>query len=107
MLGGGGLFVLWTLFLLLKHPPFSPFLHNYGNQAVQLQAQAMSSLCLNSIPFPPPSSLPRKLTDNSSSLLLDANNHTPSGSLKPIIVNGNPPTFVSAPGRRIIAGLFI
>lgn len=27
-------------------------------------------------------------------------------SLEPIVVNGDPPTFVSAPGRRIIAGLF-
>ncbi|KAF7816166.1 shewanella-like protein phosphatase 1 [Senna tora] len=63
----------------------------------------MASICLNSISFPPPSH-PRKLTETpSSSLLLDANNHITSGALKPIVVNGNPPTFVSAPGRRIVA----
>ncbi|KAI3450285.1 hypothetical protein Pfo_006950 [Paulownia fortunei] len=28
---------------------------------------------------------------------------TSGGSLKPIVVNGDPPTFVSAPGRRIVA----
>uniref|UniRef100_A0A2N9FHI6 Calcineurin-like phosphoesterase domain-containing protein n=1 Tax=Fagus sylvatica TaxID=28930 RepID=A0A2N9FHI6_FAGSY len=41
----------------------------------------MASLCLTPLPPPPPSQ-PRKL---------------------PIVVNGNPPTFVSAPGRRIVA----
>ncbi|XP_054790557.1 shewanella-like protein phosphatase 1 [Prosopis cineraria] len=62
----------------------------------------MASFCLNSVPVPPPH--PRKLTEaSSSSLLLDGNNYTPAGALKPIVVNGNPPTFVSAPGRRIVA----
>ena len=28
-----------------------------------------------------------------------------SSALKPIIIRGDPPTFVSAPGRRIVAGL--
>lgn len=67
----------------------------------------MASLCLNSLPLSP-SSHPRKLNESSvscsSSLLLDNNNnHSTAGSLKPIVVSGNPPTFVSAPGRRIIA----
>ncbi|VFQ71792.1 unnamed protein product [Cuscuta campestris] len=30
-------------------------------------------------------------------------NNGSSGSLRPVVVNGDPPTFVSAPGRRIIA----
>ncbi|KAK7276055.1 hypothetical protein RIF29_17186 [Crotalaria pallida] len=75
----------------------------------------MASLCLNSLSLPP-SSQPRKLTDtslssssssSSSSLLIDNNNnnniHSTPGALKPIVVNGDPPTFVSAPGRRILA----
>ncbi|XP_028768911.1 shewanella-like protein phosphatase 1 isoform X1 [Neltuma alba] len=66
----------------------------------------MASFCLNSVPLPPPSH-PRKLTEtsssSSSSLLLDGQNYTPAGALKPIVVRGNPPTFVSAPGRRIVA----
>nr|GMD69230.1 shewanella-like protein phosphatase 1 [Ipomoea batatas] len=44
-------------------------------------------------------SLPRKPVD---SLALYSGNGS-LGSLKPIVVNGDPPTFVSAPGRRIIA----
>ncbi|KAH7849236.1 hypothetical protein Vadar_015004 [Vaccinium darrowii] len=41
-----------------------------------------------------PPSQPRKLADSSSSF-------TPfNAGLKPIVVCGNPPTFVSAPGRR-------
>ncbi|MED6110800.1 Glycosylated integral ER membrane protein [Stylosanthes scabra] len=58
----------------------------------------MTSLCLmNSLPLPPSSS--------SSSLVLHSNNsHSASPhSLKPILVSGDPPTFVSAPGRRILA----
>ena len=67
----------------------------------------MASLCLNSLPVPP-SSLPRKPTETSlssyPSLLLHNNNNNLS-DLKPIVVSGDPPTFVSAPGRRILAGL--
>ncbi|KAI9118538.1 hypothetical protein K1719_010870 [Acacia pycnantha] len=68
----------------------------------------MASFCLNSVPLPRPSQ-PRKLTEttssssSSSSLLVDGHNYTPAGTLKPIVVRGNPPTFVSAPGRRIVA----
>ncbi|XP_027369002.1 shewanella-like protein phosphatase 1 isoform X1 [Abrus precatorius] len=65
----------------------------------------MASLCINSSPFPPPSH-PRKLTETSlsSSLLLhNNNNHSLGSSLKPIVVSGDPPSFVSAPGRRILA----
>ncbi|XP_061365645.1 shewanella-like protein phosphatase 1 isoform X2 [Gastrolobium bilobum] len=67
----------------------------------------MASLCLNSLPVPP-SSHPRKLTEtslsSSSSLLLDNNNdHSTASAFKPIVVSGDPPTFVSAPGRRILA----
>ncbi|KAK3015667.1 hypothetical protein RJ639_007504 [Escallonia herrerae] len=54
----------------------------------------MASLSLNSLSVQPPSH-PRKLVDTLSS--------THSGGLKPIVVCGNPPTFVSAPGRRIVA----
>ncbi|KAM3373931.1 hypothetical protein BC332_17439 [Capsicum chinense] len=53
----------------------------------------MASLSLTcSLPLQPPSS--RKLVES-----------TPShcSCLKPIVVNGDPPTFVSAPGRRIVA----
>ncbi|KAH7836645.1 hypothetical protein Vadar_003851 [Vaccinium darrowii] len=56
----------------------------------------MASLSLNSFPLQPPSQ-PRRLADSSSSF-------TPfNAGLKPIVVCGNPPTFVSAPGRRIVA----
>ncbi|PPS13234.1 hypothetical protein GOBAR_AA07436 [Gossypium barbadense] len=55
----------------------------------------MVSLCLNSLPLPPPSSCPKKLTETSSSF----SNGSIGTALKPIVVNGNPPTFVSAPGR--------
>ncbi|MFQ6671169.1 hypothetical protein Gotur_035782 [Gossypium turneri] len=58
----------------------------------------MVSLCLNSLPLPP-SSCPQKLTETSSSF----SNGSIGTALKPIVVNGNPPTFVSAPGRRIVA----
>ncbi|PSS09522.1 Shewanella-like protein phosphatase [Actinidia chinensis var. chinensis] len=55
----------------------------------------MAFLSLNSLPLQPPSQ-PRKLTETSSFSPL-------SNGLKPIVVYGNPPTFVSAPGHRIIA----
>ncbi|MBA0844499.1 hypothetical protein Goarm_001593 [Gossypium armourianum] len=58
----------------------------------------MVSLCLNSLPLPP-SSCPQKLTETSSSF----SNGSIGTALKPIVVSGNPPTFVSAPGRRIVA----
>ncbi|CAL5353207.1 unnamed protein product [Camellia sinensis] len=62
--------------------------------------QSMASMSLNSLPIQPPSH-PRKLTDPSSS----SSSLAPhiGGALKPILVCGNPPTFVSAPGRRIVA----
>ncbi|XP_020207571.1 shewanella-like protein phosphatase 1 [Cajanus cajan] len=67
----------------------------------------MASLCLNSLPVPP-SSHPRKPTEtslssfsSSSSFILDNNNN--HSTLKSIVVSGDPPTFVSAPGRRILA----
>ena len=64
----------------------------------------MASLCLTPLPPPPPSQ-PRKLLEPNYS---SSSSSSPSSSLnlKPIVVNGNPPTFVSAPGRRIVAGLF-
>lgn len=56
----------------------------------------MASLSMNSLPHPLPSSSQprRKLMTTAQGL---------GTSLKPIIVHGNPPTFVSAPGRRIVA----
>lgn len=57
---------------------------------------AMASLCLTPLPPPPPSQ-PRKLLEPNSS------SSSSSLNLKPIVVNGNPPTFVSAPDRRIVA----
>lgn len=79
----------------------------------------MASLCMNSSLPLSPSSHPRNLTQtslssssSSSSLFVDNdnNNHHNSlrttSTLKPIVVSGNPPTFVSAPGRTILAGLF-
>ncbi|KAF9598183.1 hypothetical protein IFM89_025800 [Coptis chinensis] len=53
----------------------------------------MASFSFNSLPLPPPSQ-PRKLVTETS---------FSHGALKPIVVSGNPPTFVSAPGRRIVA----
>ncbi|KAK6927147.1 Calcineurin-like phosphoesterase domain, ApaH type [Dillenia turbinata] len=54
----------------------------------------MASFSLNSLPVPHPPT--RKLTDSSSATLR-------TRGLKPIVVSGNPPTLVSAPGRRIVA----
>lgn len=65
----------------------------------------MASLCLAPLPPPPPSH-PRKLSEPSCSSSLNSFSHITGGALKPIVVKGNPPTFVSAPGRRIVAGLF-
>ncbi|XP_058198774.1 shewanella-like protein phosphatase 1 isoform X2 [Rhododendron vialii] len=62
----------------------------------------MASLSLNSFPLQPPSQ-PRKLADSSCSSSLTPFNGGAAGGLKPIVVCGNPPTFVSAPGRRIVA----
>lgn len=52
----------------------------------------MASFSLNSLPLPPYK--PRVLSERFSV----------NGGVKPIVVSGNPPTFVSAPGRRIVAG---
>ncbi|KHN40111.1 Hypothetical protein glysoja_009488 [Glycine soja] len=62
----------------------------------------MASLCLNSLPVPPTS---LSSSSSSSSLLLHNNNNNNNNlsALKPIVVSGDPPTFVSAPGRRILA----
>ncbi|KAG5515049.1 hypothetical protein RHGRI_036178 [Rhododendron griersonianum] len=62
----------------------------------------MASLSLNSFPLQPPSQ-PRKLADSSCPSSLTPFNGGAAGGLKPIVVCGNPPTFVSAPGRRIVA----
>ncbi|XP_030464413.1 shewanella-like protein phosphatase 1 [Syzygium oleosum] len=74
----------------------------------------MASLCLNLLPSPhsrrlteassassssPPPSPSCSATPKSS----NSNSISSIGSLKPIVVKGNPPTFVSAPGRRIVA----
>ncbi|CAN8295210.1 unnamed protein product [Cochlearia groenlandica] len=62
----------------------------------------MASLYLNSL-LPP--SHPQKLVESSSSSSssLSPSNYTNEVALKPIVVYGDPPTFVSAPSRRIIA----
>ena len=69
-------------------------------------SQDMASLCLNSLPVPPTS---LSSSSSSSSLLLHNNNNNNNNlsPLKPIVVSGDPPTFVSAPGRRILAGLVL
>ncbi|KAL5580620.1 hypothetical protein UlMin_013062 [Ulmus minor] len=54
----------------------------------------MASLCLNSLPLPPPSQ-PRKLLETTSLSSLTTNGH----AFKPIVVTGNPPSYVSAPGH--------
>lgn len=62
----------------------------------------MVSLCLNSLHLSPSSHPPpRKLTASAS--LSSVALTTGAPALKPIVVTGNPPTFVSAPGRRIVA----
>jgi hypothetical protein len=67
---------------------------------------------MNSLVPLSPSSHSRSLNTQaslSSSLILDNNNNNNSlrttSTLKPIVVVGDPPTFVSAPGRTILAGL--
>ncbi|PON85853.1 Calcineurin-like phosphoesterase domain, apaH type [Trema orientale] len=77
----------------------------------------MGSLCLNYLPLPPPSS--HSHSPSSSSVNYSNGNghvsHVKLGggvggegegeslNLKPIVISGNPPTHVSAPGRRIVA----
>ncbi|KAF3590017.1 hypothetical protein F2Q69_00026014 [Brassica cretica] len=66
----------------------------------------MTSFYLNSL-LPLPPSHPQKLLEpssssSSSSSLLSISNSN-EAALKPIVVNGDPPTLVSAPSRRIIA----
>ncbi|KAF4349975.1 hypothetical protein F8388_011638 [Cannabis sativa] len=69
----------------------------------------MASLCLNSLPLPPSSQpQPKKLVETSlfPSVSYNSTNGLVKGggeSLKPIVISGNPPTYVSAPGRRIVA----
>ncbi|CDY10241.1 BnaC05g04840D [Brassica napus] len=70
--------------------------------------QPMTSFYLNSL-LPLPPSHPQKLLEpssssssSSSSSLLSISNSN-EAALKPIVINGDPPTFVSAPSRRIIA----
>ncbi|KAK9168035.1 hypothetical protein Syun_000175 [Stephania yunnanensis] len=58
----------------------------------------MASLSLrSSLALPPLPSEPRKLASETSI----------HGSLKPILVSGSPPTFVSAPNRRIVAQIVV
>ncbi|KAF8116268.1 hypothetical protein N665_0020s0119 [Sinapis alba] len=63
----------------------------------------MTSLCLNSLLPLPPSSHPQKLLIEPSSSSLLSTSSSNEAPLKPIVINGDPPTFVSAPSRRIIA----
>lgn len=63
----------------------------------------MASLYLNSL-LPLPPSHPQKLIEPSPSSSLLSTSNCNEVSLKPIVINGDPPTFVSAPSRRIIAG---
>ncbi|XP_016458882.2 shewanella-like protein phosphatase 1 isoform X1 [Nicotiana tabacum] len=70
----------------------------------------MATLALTcSLPLQPPSassqSQSRKLVDTilSTPAQYSSSSSNSYGSLKPIVVNGDPPTFVSAPGRRIVA----
>ncbi|XP_024023348.1 shewanella-like protein phosphatase 1 [Morus notabilis] len=65
----------------------------------------MASLCMNSLPLPP-SSQPRRVLETSLSsvnITSSSNGHLTGETLKPIVVCGSPPTFVSAPGHRIVA----
>lgn len=72
----------------------------------------MATLSLTcSLPLQPPSpsqSHSRKLVDSlvSTPSHYTSSSTTGTASLKPIFVDGDPPTFVSAPGRRIVAGSF-
>ncbi|WCJ34786.1 Calcineurin-like metallo-phosphoesterase superfamily protein [Euphorbia peplus] len=75
----------------------------------------MASICLNSLPYPPSSSsssssrkspLTNYCTASSSSSELISDYSTKlkgTSNSKPILVSGDPPTFVSAPARRIVA----
>lgn len=58
--------------------------------------EKMASLSLNSIVPPSPSQSRRIISEVSPS----------RGNFRPIVVSGKPPTFVSAPGRRIVAGKY-
>ncbi|KAJ8751205.1 hypothetical protein K2173_016386 [Erythroxylum novogranatense] len=70
----------------------------------------MACLCLNSSSLPPPA-FPRKQTETCWSSAFpyhalgsaSAVNNGTCRALEPIVINGDPPTFVSAPGRRIVA----
>ncbi|KAL0865351.1 hypothetical protein Bca101_044469 [Brassica carinata] len=63
----------------------------------------MTSFYINSL-LPLPPSHPQKLLEPSpSSSLLSTSSSYNEAALKPIVINGDPPTFVSAPSRRIIA----
>lgn len=66
----------------------------------------MASLCMNSLPLPP-SSHSKKLALTEASSSSNGSIAAAATASKPIVVSGNPPTFVSAPGRRIVAGLFL
>ncbi|KAK9057532.1 hypothetical protein SSX86_022368 [Deinandra increscens subsp. villosa] len=63
---------------------------------------AMASLSLNPLPPQPPSPHSRKLIDAPPPASLNYGTSA-AGALKPIVISGVPPTFVSAPGRRIVA----
>ncbi|KAL9415705.1 hypothetical protein AB3S75_038988 [Citrus x aurantiifolia] len=62
----------------------------------------MASLCMNSLPLPP-SSHSKKLALTEASSSSNGSIAAAAAASKPIVVSGNPPTFVSAPGRRIVA----
>lgn len=66
----------------------------------------MASLCMNSLPLPP-SSHSKKLALTEASSSSNGSIAAAATASKPIVVSGNTPTFVSAPGRRIVAGLFL
>ncbi|KAL8147992.1 shewanella-like protein phosphatase 1 isoform X1 [Apium graveolens] len=59
-----------------------------------------ASLSLNSLSLQPPSSHRNSLSTTTTTTTIQPNNNS---SFKPIIVTGNPPTYVSAPARRIVA----
>ncbi|KAH9701930.1 Shewanella-like protein phosphatase 1 [Citrus sinensis] len=62
----------------------------------------MASLCMNSLPLPP-SSHSKKLALTEASSSSNGSIAAAATASKPIVVSGNTPTFVSAPGRRIVA----